>query len=256
MKKLLLCTAALTMFAGSVLVLDNKNAMADTQQNGNGVQTNTYFEVDNSQNSTPAANPDNTGSELNNPDQFNVLPTKATGDLTIDAVPKQLDFGKTNENLESNKVNENLKFGEGSSYYYAQVSDFRKSHTGWNLTANMSSMNNIDPSLKGNFLQDSSITFMGNKVNGAYSNASKDGANNGVNTTSPITLTPSSGSVSMMDANNGSGSGTWLNQFNQINLNANRSDSGKYEGRITWNLTEGPGTPGQTSNNTSNSQQQ
>ncbi|TPR19419.1 WxL domain-containing protein [Apilactobacillus timberlakei] len=281
MKKLLLCTAALTMFAGSALALNGSNVKADNgsstttqtntssdgpkantsksnmDNNGNKIQTNTYFEVDNSKNSTPPADPINPGSELEDPTGHGVLQTDAKGDLTIDAVPNLLNFGKITDKLEGNNINDNLKFGNEdengnkNQYYYAQVSDFRNTHSGWNLSAKMSDMtNNQNISLK-----NAQITFKNNSVFGAYSN--NNSSSTGVKTSNNIILSPSLNNVSMMNAQNGYGAGTWLDKFDEINLSANRSDAGKYNGTITWNLTEGPGNdPGNINNSVNTSTKQ
>ncbi|TPR22200.1 WxL domain-containing protein [Apilactobacillus timberlakei] len=276
MKKLLLCTAALTMFSGSALALNGSNVKADNgsstttqtntssdgpkantsksnmDNNGNKIQTNTYFEVDNSNSSTPAADPNNPGSILENPTQHNVLNTDGKGDLTIDAVPYELNFGKTDENLQSNMINESLNFeteGDNAKYYYAQVSDHRSSTNGWFLTANMSDMNTNS----GNKLNAAKIILNNNNIQKAYADNNNI---SGVNTTNPITLESDYGNVGIMSANSTAGNGTWLDRFNSILLQANKSSSGKYNGTITWNLTAGPGTPGSTNNTIKSDNQQ
>lgn len=281
MKKLLLYTAALTMFAGSTLAFNGSNVKADgnsaTNQNntsqdgpnqnnskdtimannGNSIQTNTYFEVDNSNSSTPPADPNNPGVELTDPAGHGVLQTDAKGNLTIDAVPIQLNFGKTTDKLEGNKINDSLKFGNEdesgnkNQYYYAQVSDFRQIHSGWNLSAKMSDMTN-DKSIP---LKNAQIKFKNNNVMGAYDNNNKPVT--GVKTSDNISLAPNLSNISMMNAQTDSGIGTWLDKFDEIDLSANRSDAGKYNGTITWNLTDGPGKePGTTNNNVNTSTKQ
>ncbi|TPR19378.1 WxL domain-containing protein [Apilactobacillus timberlakei] len=289
MKKLLLCTAALTMFAGSVLALNNSNVKADEgktvntsgdidksndnnnqgmQNNGNSVKTFTYFKVDNSSLSTPAADPNNPGGVLNHPENHNVFNTGGTGELTIDAVPKELDFGQTpSSNNSSDSINSLLNFeseNENAKYYYAQVSDHRNTdkHSGWFLTANMSNMSNLNGD--GSTLKAANITLGSNDkpntVIGAYDNNSNGENNNknGVKTSNSIKLDSDSGNVGIMSADNNTGMGTWLNKFQTIALNAKKSESGSYKGTITWNLTDAPGTPGSTKNNvnTSNNTEQ
>ncbi|TPR26487.1 WxL domain-containing protein [Apilactobacillus micheneri] len=273
MKKLLLCTAALTMFAGSALALNGSNVKADdanTSSNsenkdqnnngmstdGNSVKTFTYFKVDNSSTNTPPVNPDNTDNKLNNPEFYNIFPTNATGDLTIDAVPKSLNFGETDKNLEGKDINVTLNDNKDNNKdnnierYYAQVSDYRGNHTGWHLSANMSEMTDKNNPL--NKLDGANIKFSNNKVLGAYgNNANQLGDPNNVKTDN-INLDPSRGNVTVMSAADKSGAGTWFDLFNNINLSAGRADSGNYNGTITWNLSDGPSTPNNTTGTNGN----
>lgn len=268
MKKLLLCTAALTMFAGSVLTLKDNNAKAadtnissdsDKNQNndnmskdGNNVKTFTYFKVDNDSTNTPPVNPDNRSIKLENPQLHNIFQTNATGNLTIDAVPTSLNFGETDKNLEGKDINVTLNDNKDNNNdnnidrYYAQVSDYRGKHTGWNLSANMSEMTDTDPTNSSHKLDGANIKFSDNNVLGAYgNNANQSGDHNNVNTDN-INLNPSRGNVTVMSAADQSGAGTWFDLFNNINLSAGRADSGNYKGTITWNLSNGPSAPNNT----------
>ncbi|TPR12332.1 WxL domain-containing protein [Apilactobacillus timberlakei] len=244
MKKLLLCTAALTMFAGIGLETGSNNVHADGQdvgqEAGSGAKTNTLLEIDNSNNNTKPVNPDNTENELDNPQDNNVNNTKSRGELTLDAVPSLLNFGKMSDASETkggynteNITNGNMVNGN-KQYYYAQVTDHRAGAKGWKLTAsmdNMNNMNNSDVNLNG-----ASITLNSSgKASPAYNNN-----NTAPNTNTNVNLDPYKGPVNVINAEQGTGENTWFDLFNSIQLKYGQSSTGTYKGQITWNLIDAP----------------
>ncbi|WP_105956978.1 WxL domain-containing protein [Apilactobacillus quenuiae] len=240
MKKLLLCTAALTMFAGSSIILSKTNTKADNI-NGNNNVTNTMFKIDNSGNHTFPVDPITPQNELpNDGKNNNITDTNSSGELTLDAVPTDLNFGQTTNQAENGNNNETIYNNQNNNgqYYYTQVTDNRNNKPGWNLTATLS---NPMQSENGAKLKGASITFNSNDgAKPAYGNATETDNDNQAPTNNKLfSLSQNDGTKQVMQANQNQGGLTWFDLFNSIQLKYGQSQSGTYNGTITWNLTSG-----------------
>lgn len=257
MKKILLCTAALAMFAGSIATLEGNKASADINPgdaNNSENTTGTFFKISNSSNATTPYNPDNPGQKGNDDtnNKYNIKNTHATGNLTLDAVPSDLHFGTVggadaqsiSVKPKNDKNDADLKDSDTyNNFPFTQVSDYRDGEKGWTLTASMSDMNDTNHK---HILNDAQITFKSNKdkASPAYENYTKNNISDAPNIAQSFTLNPNRGSINIMTAPQGKGKLTWVDPFNDINLNAGASADGTYQGSITWFLTSNVGDNG------------